>query len=73
MRDVLYLLCTALAIFMRCLITEIMLKVLNRAVVVVTPADLLAILHSAISSTITFLFHLAFSYDSMCMLYKDKC
>lgn len=42
-----------------------MLKLLNRAAVVLTQADLLAILHSAISST-TFLFHLAFYYDSVC-------
>lgn len=64
-----YLLCTALAIFMHCLIAEIMLKLLNRVVVILTLADLLAILHSAISSMITFLFHLAFSYDSICMLH----
>lgn len=44
------------------LIAEIMLKLLNRAVVVLTQADLLAVLHSAISSTTTFLFHLAFYY-----------
>lgn len=68
MRDVSYLLRTALAIFMRCLITEIMLKLFDRAMVVLTSAGLLAILCSAISSMITFVFHLAFSYHSICML-----
>lgn len=43
MRDVLYLLHRAVAIFVCCLIAETMLKLLNRAVVVLTLADILAI------------------------------